>query len=316
MDAMPRISVEELAKRSEALKQLPTWPDLSHLISEASRDEVSCQFSILSALSESETGIYPLPQDEAPGLPIDPLPTEANTQEEILPSPFVAYDPPDEVFTDQDLYFALEPLAQVAISRAVHQKNGGVDTFLEPLLRLTIRRALAEHALSSRHFREPRVLSRFFWHLQALLTSRTYEEILFEKTRRFQVEEVYLLDASTFALVSYASSDPGRHSSAKTVVSTSQQIATQHRYADDFISPAFALSERQNAVSCGSSKLILTALVRGEPSELVLADLEFTLGRIEERFRTQLQDPGSALLHLLQPFLEDCLLIQAPASLA
>jgi hypothetical protein len=47
-----------------------------------------------------------------------------------------------------------------------------------------------------------------------------------------------------------------------------------------------------------------------------LADLEFALRRIEDHFRDQFAQEGSALLHELQPFLEDCLLIQAPASAA
>jgi hypothetical protein len=58
------------------------------------------------------------------------------------------------------------------------------------------------------------------------------------------------------------------------------------------------------------------ALVRGRPGELVSVDLEFALKRIEDHFRDQFQQQGSALLHELQPFLEDCLLIQAPASAA
>ncbi len=58
------------------------------------------------------------------------------------------------------------------------------------------------------------------------------------------------------------------------------------------------------------------AVVRGHPSELVLADLEFALRRIEDRFREKFQEEGSPLLYALQPFLEDCLLIQAPASAA
>ena len=62
--------------------------------------------------------------------------------------------------------------------------------------------------------------------------------------------------------------------------------------------------------------VILVAIVRGSPGELVLADLEFALRRIEDHFREQFKQEGSSLLYALQPFLEDCLLIQAPASAA
>ena len=58
------------------------------------------------------------------------------------------------------------------------------------------------------------------------------------------------------------------------------------------------------------------SLVRGQPGELVSADLEFALRRIEDHFRDRFEQHGSELLLSIQPFLEDCLLIQAPASAA
>ncbi|MBG7607622.1 MAG: hypothetical protein IZT59_06305 [Verrucomicrobia bacterium] len=63
-------------------------------------------------------------------------------------------------------------------------------------------------------------------------------------------------------------------------------------------------------------QMLLVAVVRGQPNELIIADLEFSLRRIEEHFEERFAQAGSALMHALQPFLEDCLLIQAPASAA
>jgi len=62
--------------------------------------------------------------------------------------------------------------------------------------------------------------------------------------------------------------------------------------------------------------MLLVAIVRGQPNELIMADIEFSLRRIEEHFRERFEQAGSALMDALQPFLEDCLLIQAPASAA
>lgn len=219
-------------------------------------------------------------------------------------------------FTDDDLRIAFEPIVETAVRKAVYAKENGMDTYLEPMLRATIRRALAEYSPVSRPFREAGTMDRIAWHLQALFSSRTYEEIVFEKTHRFQVEEVFLVDASSLALVSFASNDPARHSSAKRVSSTVQRLAMQLRDEEGKVRTAFDLPDRRNAIARGGRFVNLVAVVRGEPNEMVLADLEFALRRIEDRFRDQFKIEGSPLLYPLQPFLEDCLLIQAPASAA
>lgn len=218
-------------------------------------------------------------------------------------------------FTDDDLREAFGPIVEQAVRKAVYAQENGIDTYLEPMLRSTIRRALAEYA-PSLPFRPPGFLDRMVWHMQALFTSRTYDEILFEKTHRFQVEEVFLVDAASLALISFASSDPARHASAKRVSNTVQRLAIQVRDEHGKIRGSFELPEQRQAVSCTGRFVILIAVVRGTPGELALADLEFALRRIEDRFREKFQEDGSPLLHPLQPFLEDCLLIQAPASAA
>ena len=184
------------------------------------------------------------------------------------------------------------------------------------MLRATIRRALAEYSPASRPFRAPPAFDRFIWHLQALFTSRTYEDIIFEKTHRFQVEEVFLVDAATLALVSFASCDPARHASAKRVTPTVHRLTLALRDEDGKLRDSFELPDHRNALACAGQRVHLIAVVRGRPSELILADLEFALRRIEDRFREQFKLEGSPLLFALQPFLEDCLLIQAPASAA
>ena len=247
---------------------------------------------------------------------------------EIPPTPlFVASAPPfgkvpaanqraddSQDFTDDDLREAFGPIVEQAVRRAVYAKENGIDTYLEPMLRATIRRALAEYAPASRPFQPPGVLDRLVWHLRALFTSRTYEEIFFEKTRRFQVEEAFLLDSATLALVSFASCDPARHASVRRVVSTAQRLAAQLRDSSGRFHPELQLSAFQRAIARRGRHVILVAVVRGRANELVLADLEFALRRIEDNFRDQFDQEGSALLHELQPFLEDCLLIQSPAT--
>lgn len=230
----------------------------------------------------------------------------------------IAKEPSAEApdFTDDDLREAFGPIVEASVRNAVYAKQNGIDTYLEPMLRATIRRALAEYAPASRPFKAPGALDRFVWHVKALFTSRTYEDIFFEKTRRFQVEEVFLLDSETLAMVSYASCDPARHASPQRVSSTVHRLAMQIRDTNGVIRETLHLRDGRSIISRKGEYVVLMALVRGQAGELVSADLEYSLRRIEDHFRGKFQEKGSPMLYTLQPFLEDCLLIQSPASAA
>lgn len=52
--------------------------------------------------------------------------------------------PPEADFTDDDLREAFGPIVEQAVRSAVFAKENGMDSYLEPMLRATIRRALAE----------------------------------------------------------------------------------------------------------------------------------------------------------------------------
>lgn len=241
---------------------------------------------------------------------IAPEPAPIPTPE---PPPFTAvkdpFSPPQPDFTDDDLREALAPLFKdFASATPDHQ--------LEPMLRATIRRALAEYSPNGRPFRNPSTTDRFLWRMQALFTSRTYEDILFEKTHRFQVEEVFLVDADSLALVSYASSNPGRHASAKRIETTVKRLAHQARNAAGRLVPMFKLPDGRHVFCHQGHYITLLTVIRGIPNEMALNDLTYTLDTIENRFRERFHIPGSPLLKILQPYLEDCLLIQSPASAA
>ena len=232
-------------------------------------------------------------------------------------SPFVAAPPLETDFSDKDLKEALAPLMQDVVREAVYAgERNNVDAMLEPMLRATVRRALAEYSPASRPFEAPGFMDRTIWRMQALFSSRTFEDVLFEKTHRFQVDEVFLFDAKTLALVSFASCDPARHSKAARVESSAHHIAVRLRDVEGNLRDSFERSDGKNVISAGGEHMLLAAVVRGQPNELILADLGFCLHRIEDHFKERFEEAGSALMHALQPFLEDCLLIQAPASAA
>lgn len=285
------------------------FPSLAVIPTVPSQSVASCHAEPVTPWSAPLAEIPTKAQSAPKWMPEIVLPTETETPE----CPFMAA--PD--YSDEDLGEALAPLMQAAVRKAVYEsERANLDAFLEPMLRATVRRALAEYSPASRPFQPPGFLDRTVWRMQALFSSRSFEDVLFEKTHRFQVEEVYLLDAETLALVSFASCDPARHSTAKRVENSAQRIALQLRDDHGMIRRSFERADGRNVICETGERMLLVAVVRGQPNELILADLSFSLHRIESHFRERFAQAGSALMHALQPFLEDCLLIQAPGSAA
>ncbi len=236
---------------------------------------------------------------------------EQHFKKEELPELEVAAGGCEVGYTDEDLALAMLPMMEVLLSRRGGEGGEG-NRLLEPMLRATVRRALAEYSPGARPFQKPGFFDRTMWRLQAMFTSRTYEDIVFEKTHRFQVDEVYLLDGETLALVSFASSDPARHSMTKRVEISAKRVAMELRGEDGVMKRVFQMQDGRYVVVQAGKAVILAAVVRGQMNDMILADLDFSVIRIEERFGEQLKISGTALMRTLQPFLEDCLLIQAP----
>lgn len=277
-------------------------------------------------LSDSRSAVRTIEKPVFPDAPVPKAPVSASPFE-IAPelsvpdpvgqTPFTAAPPIEQEYSDKDLKEALAPLMQDVVREAVYAgERSNVDAMLEPMLRATVRRALAEYSPANRPFEAPGFFDRTIWRMQALFSSRTFEDILFEKTHRFQVDEVFLFDAKTLALVSFASCDPARHSTAKRVESSAHRIAMKLRDEEGNIRRSYERADGRNVISEAGEYVLLAAVVKGQTNEVILADLGFCLHRIEDHFQERFEQAGSALMHALQPFLEDCLLIQAPASAA
>jgi hypothetical protein len=290
-----------------------------------------------SATTRKPSSVKPLPSADSPffvpevlstSVPLAAIPSESGiplgpkpvTLPGIAPfSPAAQSKAPgqnERDYTDADLRQALEPIVSSAVRNLGEVPGVDLGTRLEPMLRATIRRALAEHNPGSRPFEAPGTVDRLMWQLTALFTSRTYEEVVFEKTKRFQVEEAYLFDAETLAMISFASTDPARHASPKRANIAAHKIGQLLRAAGEGIRTDFNFEAGCRAISRQGEHVVLTLLIRGIPGELVFTDLDYSLRRIENQFRDRFADPATPLLAELQPYLEDCLLIQAPASLA
>ncbi len=235
-----------------------------------------------------------------PGVP----PPEPEKPQRPTPMPSQQAD-----FTDADLTEALLPLmggAGTGTGVDFHD-----DAAFEAVLRATFRRALSEH--QNGPFQQPGWRHRTMWHLQALFSSRAYDEVLAEKIRRFHVEEVYLLDRDRLSLVSYASADPVRHANARKVGPFSRQLALRLRDESGALQLGFELGEGRRTFVRAGRFCYMVAVIHGEINDLVKADLDFALRRIETRYRAPFVQ-GHPLLKELQPLLEECLLIHSPAA--
>jgi len=215
--------------------------------------------------------------------------------------------------TDDELAEAFRPLVESSLNKSLYSPATGLQHFLEPMLRSTVRRAIAEQMDTSRQFRRIGAFDRLAWRLQALITSRSYEDIIFDRTRRYQVEEAYLLHHATGSLLSYASHDPARHASPRRVQSTIRDLVDRLQAPDGTIEPSFDLPDHRIGLVREGRYCLLIGVLRGRSNALVRADLDYVLRQVEDRFGDRLDTRSEAFVRVLQPLLEGCLLIQSPA---
>ncbi|MGB2428273.1 MAG: hypothetical protein ACPIGG_02155 [Akkermansiaceae bacterium] len=220
---------------------------------------------------------------------------------------------PSRGYTDKDLQEALRPLITPSIDDFFFTPDHGIHHYLEPLLRSTVRRAIAEQMAASTPFRDVPGWNKLAWKLRALMTSRTYEEILFDHTRRYQVEEVFLLRPQTRSLISYASHNPARHAKSSKVDSTVRKIATKSASLSIHESSTLKWEDDRHLVIRPGKHSLLAAIVHGSPNAVLEADLDYVLRQVEQRLGYTPEDDKDIHLHVLQPMLECCLLIQSLA---
>jgi len=263
--------------------------------------------SLPAAPSKAALDLPPAPPEPAEPRPVaEPEPFDLpplETEDDLPPQG-----------TDADLTEALFPLVESAMGHALYAPETGVHSFLEPLLRTTMRRTLAELEGPDNPFAAAGVLDRMLWRFEALCTSRTYDEILFSKTARHRIEAALLLGHDALDLISYASTDPGCHASPRRVQPLLREILPRMHDGDGALNLTFPLAEDRTGVVREGRFTYLVAVVHGTMDEFTSADLDFIHRRIEERHGKLLQDPSAPLLRRIQPMLEDCLLIRSPAA--
>lgn len=179
---------------------------------------------------------------------------------------------------------------------------------IEPMLRNVVRRVLAERSFQYTPFSAPSGLTSLLWKAKALFTNRNYEDIIFEKTQRFRVQEAYLLYPHTHALISHASRIPKRNSSPSKVISTVHHIAqkiSKYRFQHEPLWIHFTKKEHLKVFFHPS--FVFVSIVEGKDNTLLHQDLHDVLLSIEEALKNLSFD--SPPHSILQPILESALLI-------
>ncbi|NNM28860.1 MAG: hypothetical protein HKO57_05020 [Akkermansiaceae bacterium] len=221
---------------------------------------------------------------------------------------------PGPAATDADLAAALAALLEPALDRApAADSHAALHTYLEPMLRNTVRRAIAEQLQASSQFTEIGTLDRLAWRLRAIFSSRTYDEIVFERTRRYQVEEVYLVRKKDRGLISYAVHDPALHGAPRRIQPHLRRLTSRIREQDGSFETSLDLPEHRVGLVREGEHSLLLAVIRGRSNALVRADLDFIQRQIEDQFGSRIETRSDAFIHVLQPILEGALLIQSPA---
>ncbi len=214
------------------------------------------------------------------------------------------------------------PAAPPSPSKRKKSLTGPVEVRSEPralappdiMLRNTIRRSVSEQNSAASPFRDISPLLRMQWMIQALFSSRTFDDIAFEKTRRFRIEEVYLLRKESYTLISYASSDPIRHIYPRKVDYDLRRLRVEVNEAVKNNLSTFKITGGKNVIIRTGNYSHLVAVIRGTENEFFEDDLDYTHRRIEHRVGKRLIDEVSNFTFPLQPLLEDCLLIQSPTA--
>lgn len=216
--------------------------------------------------------------------------------------------------SDQNSGNFLPAMIEEAVQRALFHPKNGFQLYLEPMIRQSIRRALAEQMESSQHFSPLNASAKLAWRLKALFSSRSFDDIVFERTRRYQVVEVFLLQRGSNQLISYASNDPSRHYHSKKIQKNLKQLVKDCRNHLGQLLPDCPLPDGRCALTRKGKFAYLIAIMRGSPNPLIESDLDYAILQIEQRFRERLQNNPIDLMRPLQPVLESCLLIQSPAA--
>jgi len=233
-------------------------------------------------------------------------PQTTSDQTSLEPSSAPKSSPSAPSHTDQDLQETLAPLLEKIKSPAGSSALSSGSN-LEPMLRNIIRRTLAEQLPSKN---QSSGFSRLSWRFEALMTSKSLQDVTFSKTRRYRIVETYLFERQDQILLSYASRNPTRHAQINKVKSTYESLRRLIKDLPANDHKPYAMPDQCFAVIRQSSDTILIAISQGMPSSSAYIDLDYLHATVNAAFVPNRNNVD--LLKFLQPTLENTLFIQSP----
>ncbi|MGE9267665.1 MAG: hypothetical protein ACQKBY_06175, partial [Verrucomicrobiales bacterium] len=200
-----------------------------------------------------------------------------------------------------------------SVERAFTMQSYKLPHLLEPMLRQTLRRTLAEQ--NQGPFQTLSARDDFAWRMKALVSSRSYDELVFERTGRHQVIEAYLVSRADDHLLSHVSHDPARHAEPRLIRSDLARLLRDVHDPEGALLASVPLPRKHLAIVLEKQHSYLIAVFRGQPDEQAHADLDYLHQKLERHYLHQLSFLGSPedSHRRLQPILESALLIQSPA---
>ena len=282
-------------------------------------------FPVLMNATASEVAFSKLPQ--LPPLPVASSPRETAPTSWVIPAMPAAGEPTERVapissarraratgdYNDEDLAAALCPVVEQSVQQVFQQPGAMMESYWEPWLRTLIRRTFAEQRSLYEPIDEPGWLSRLNWSVGAFFGGRSYREVLWEKTGRFRMEEVYLLRANDGKCLAHVAGDAQREGGMRRAMEMARLLADSRFDAEGALRSRFRLPQGLRAELRAGRFCDLVAVVSGNFPESLLVDLDFLLRRIESRYGKELVEQEDVDLTGLRPLLVDCLLINAPS---
>lgn len=214
------------------------------------------------------------------------------------------------------LGYALDPLVDQSVRRAMRKDPGAFGELLAPALGPAIRKAVHQ-VIRAAMQRLETALGRSLtaqslrWRLEARRTGRPFAEVALMRTLVYRVEQVFLIHRETGLLLSHVTADstPGQDPDQISAMLSALETFTHEAFREDARLERFRVGELAGWVEHGPSAL-LVAIVRGTAPESLEGTLREALDRAHVEQGKDLGEfhGDTAPFACARELLSDCLL--------
>lgn len=203
----------------------------------------------------------------------------------------------------EDWVAALQPGTESAIQRSVTEDKSRLAKALFPIMGPAIRsyvvdlfRGMVEELNET--IRNTTSAERIKWRAQARLAGKSYSEYVLLKTRRFRIEEAFLIQRDTGLLLLHAAVNPEDEADGEADLMSGMLTAIRSFVRDSFVPgqergdeanelDSFTFGEREVLMEVGPS-MILAAVAHGVPPPGVRDDLKAILEDLHAELQARL----------------------------